>query len=48
MAATATVALKTTAILSEGPHWDPKENKLLWVDILGKEVHRFDPETAEV
>lgn len=29
--------------LGEGPHWDARGQKLYWVDIEGKTVHRFDP-----
>jgi sugar lactone lactonase YvrE len=30
------------AELGEGPSWDPATGDLLWVDILGRRVHRFD------
>lgn len=33
------------AILAEGPSWDEPTQKLLWVDILGEKIHRFDPKT---
>lgn len=29
------------AVLGEGPSWDPVTGDLLWVDILGRRVHRF-------
>ncbi|KAI7249582.1 hypothetical protein KC345_g11737, partial [Hortaea werneckii] len=31
------------AELGEGPHWDPVEGKLNWVDIDGKELRVYDP-----
>jgi sugar lactone lactonase YvrE len=31
------------AMLGEGPVWDPRVGQLLWTDILGRRVHRFDP-----
>ena len=32
----------------EGPHWDDKNNRLLFVDITGKKCFVFDWETKEV
>jgi L-arabinonolactonase len=34
------------AILGEGPFWDVIDQRLYWVDIKGKLIHRFDPETG--
>ncbi|KAK3088774.1 hypothetical protein FSP39_023620 [Pinctada imbricata] len=31
----------------EGPHWDDSSNTLLYVDILKKGIHRWNPETKE-
>jgi sugar lactone lactonase YvrE len=38
--------LPAAAELGEGPVWDDRDGTLLWVDILGHEVHRFDPATG--
>ncbi len=40
------VAYRATAVLGEGATWDPATDLLLWVDILGSEVHEFDPATG--
>ncbi len=37
------VALVCDAILGETPVWDPVDEVLYWVDIVGKVVHRYDP-----
>jgi sugar lactone lactonase YvrE len=37
------VAVAPTAQLGEGPRWDAVTQTLLWVDIPGKLVHRYDP-----
>lgn len=39
--------LDARAILGEGARWDPATERLVWVDILGRTVHRFDPATGE-
>ena len=41
-----TVALDARAELGEGPVWDAGANRLIWVDILGRTVHTFDPKTG--
>lgn len=35
------------AALGEGPAWDERTGKLLWVNIKGAEVHVLDPKTKE-
>ena len=30
----------TPGLLSEGPRWHEQRQELLWVDILGRQVHR--------
>jgi sugar lactone lactonase YvrE len=37
------VAVRGEATLGEGPTWDAATSTLLWVDILGSAVHRYDP-----
>lgn len=39
------LVLDAKAILGEGPSWDETRNVLYWVDILGMEVHIYDPIT---
>ena len=41
------VALEAGAALAEGPRWDARSERLLWVDIEGRALHRFDPATGE-
>lgn len=43
----ATVVLNAKATLGEGALWHPTEQVLYWVDIEGKALHIFDPETKE-
>jgi sugar lactone lactonase YvrE len=40
------VAVPARAELGEGPTWDAAAGHLLWVDILGSEVHAYDPGSA--
>ena len=39
------LALDASAALAEGPRWDARIARLLWVDIYGCALHRFDPAT---
>jgi sugar lactone lactonase YvrE len=38
--------LDCRALLGEGPLWDVAEQRLYWVDIKRREIHRFDPKTG--
>ena len=40
------VAVEARAELGEGPRWDASSATLLWVDIPGHRVHRYDPATG--
>jgi sugar lactone lactonase YvrE len=40
------VAVEACAELGEGPRWDAASSTLLWVDIPGHRVHRYDPATG--
>ncbi len=35
------------AMVGESPVWHPGEQRLLWIDIQGKKIHRFDPRTCK-
>ncbi|WP_331281532.1 SMP-30/gluconolactonase/LRE family protein [Saccharothrix sp. NRRL B-16314] len=37
------VAVRAEAALGEAPTWDHASGTLLWVDVLGSEVHRYSP-----
>ncbi|MCX7027193.1 MAG: SMP-30/gluconolactonase/LRE family protein [Spirochaetes bacterium] len=39
----AELAWRADASLGEGPLWDTRESVLLWLDIFGRRIHRFDP-----
>jgi sugar lactone lactonase YvrE len=41
------IAVAPTAQLGEGPRWDATTETLLWVDIPGRCVHRYDPGTGQ-
>jgi sugar lactone lactonase YvrE len=41
------LAFDARAELGEGPSWDPATSWLLWVDITGEVVHRFDPASGD-
>ncbi|MEU4658287.1 SMP-30/gluconolactonase/LRE family protein [Streptomyces sp. NPDC023723] len=40
------VAVRAQAELGEGPTWDTAAARLIWVDILGRRVHTYDPATG--
>jgi sugar lactone lactonase YvrE len=40
---TAELVLDAHAVLGEGPVWDADAGVLWWVDIEGRQIHRFDP-----
>ncbi len=44
--AIADVALDAGAELAEGPVWDDRAGRLVWVDIIGRAVHFLDPATG--
>ncbi|WP_328668884.1 SMP-30/gluconolactonase/LRE family protein [Streptomyces sp. NBC_00328] len=37
------VAVQAHAALGEGPTWDARAGRLIWVDILGSRIHTYDP-----
>jgi sugar lactone lactonase YvrE len=41
------IALRAGSLLGEGPTWDERSARLLWVDILAAEIHSFDPATGQ-
>jgi sugar lactone lactonase YvrE len=41
------VAVPNAGVLCEGPLWDPRIQRLLWVDIPAGLVHRLDVETGD-
>lgn len=47
MKAQLVTAAPVVAALGEGPHWDMRGQKLYWVDIEGRAVHRLDPKTNQ-
>ena len=40
------LVVRTRAEVGEGPIWDAGTETLVWVDITGSAVHRFDPSTG--
>lgn len=40
------VVVALDAELGEGPTWDARAGQLIWVDILGRRIHRTDPATG--
>jgi hypothetical protein len=43
----ADVAVRNRAILGEGPTWDQRTERLIWVDIIGGSILFYDPATGE-
>jgi sugar lactone lactonase YvrE len=41
------VVLKPHAAVAEGPVWDERTNRLVWVDIMNNAVHVFDPASGD-
>lgn len=44
---TVQIVLSAPNIVGESVVWDDVRNRLLWVDIVGKSIHAFCPETGE-
>ncbi len=36
-----------TCLLGEGPVWDIKNERILWIDILRGDIHEFYPATQQ-
>jgi sugar lactone lactonase YvrE len=43
----AELVLDAKALLGEGSLWDPERKVLYWIDILGQEIHIYNPEDGE-
>ncbi|KAM3585171.1 uncharacterized protein V6R79_009375 [Siganus canaliculatus] len=41
-------AVKAAAVIGEGPVWEESEQRLLFVDIIGKKIHRWSPATNQI
>ena len=41
------VVLQARAAVAEGPVWDQRVQRLVWVDIMNNAVHVFDPQSGE-
>ncbi|MFK4823065.1 SMP-30/gluconolactonase/LRE family protein [Ochrobactrum quorumnocens] len=37
------IALRANAIIGESPIWSERRNRLLWIDIMGRLLHSYDP-----
>lgn len=40
--------VKANALTGEGPVWEESERSLLYVDICGQNIHRWDPNTDQI
>jgi sugar lactone lactonase YvrE len=40
------IAVRENAELGEGPTWDPAGARLIWVDILGRRLHSYEPDSG--
>lgn len=40
--------VKVSALIGEGPVWEEPEQTLLFVDIIGKKIHRWSPATNQI
>lgn len=43
---TAELLSDARAVIGEGPVWDARERRLIWVDIAGGIIHKLDPRTG--
>src|SRR5258708_35149887 len=41
------LVLDAHARVAEGPVWDDRTGTLVWVDIMGHQVHRYDPANGQ-
>lgn len=41
-------AVKASALIGEGPVWEESGQTLLFVDIAGQKIHRWDPTTNRI
>jgi sugar lactone lactonase YvrE len=46
-AASVEVVVALGSELAEGPIWDERTGRLVWVDILGRRIHATDPDTGD-
>ncbi|MBL3611232.1 SMP-30/gluconolactonase/LRE family protein [Rhodovulum sulfidophilum] len=40
------VAVRTKAAIGESPLWSARRERLLWIDIMGRQLHTYDPATG--
>lgn len=40
--------MKASALIGEGPVWEESEQTLLFVDIGGQKIHRWNPTTNQI